>query len=114
MPPKIYTVSEVVRDAKVSMESLYPDLWVEGEISNLNCYSSGHCYFSLKDAGATLSMVIFRDNFRALGFRTQIGLQVNCRGRVTVYAAQGRFQMVGSAMEPKGRGSRQLAFEQLK
>jgi len=112
--PKIFTVTELVRDAKASLEAMYPDVWVEGEISNLNCHSSGHCYFSLKDAGGQLSVVLFRDDFRRLLFRPESGLQVIVQGRLTVYPPQGKFQMVGSTMEPKGKGSRQLAFEQLK
>lgn len=111
---KVFTVSELVRDAKASLEAMYPDVWVEGEISNLNCHSSGHCYFSLKDAGGQLSVVLFRDDFRRLLFRPENGLQVIVRGRLTVYPPQGKFQMVGSTLEPKGKGSRQLAFEQLK
>jgi len=111
---KIFTVSELVRDAKASLEAMYPGVWVEGEISNLNCHSSGHCYFTLKDAGGQLSAVLFRDDFRRLLFKPESGMQVIVLGRLTVYPPQGKFQMVGSTMEPKGKGSRQLAFEQLK
>lgn len=111
---KIFTVSELVRDAKASLEAMYPGVWVEGEISNLNCHSSGHCYFTLKDAGGQLSDVLFRDDFRRLLFKPESGMQVIVLGRLTVYPPQGKFQMVGSTMEPKGKGSRQLAFEQLK
>jgi len=87
---------------------------VQGEISNLNCHSSGHCYFSLKDPGAQLSAVLFRDDFRRLRFKPENGLQVILHGRLTVYPPQGRFQMVASEMEPQGKGGLQLAFEQLK
>ena len=114
MAQRIFTVTELVRDAKASLEAMYPDVWVEGEISNLNCHSSGHCYFSLKDAGGQLSVVLFRDDFKRLLFRPESGLHVIVQGRLTVYPPQGKFQMVGSAMEPKGKGSRQLAYEQLK
>jgi exodeoxyribonuclease VII large subunit len=111
---KVFSVSELVRDVKASLEAMYPDVMVEGEISNLNCHSSGHCYFSLKDAGAQLSAVIFRDDFSRIRFRPENGLHVIVRGRLTVYPPQGRFQMVGNLMEPKGKGGLQLAFEQLK
>ncbi len=113
-PTKIFTVSELVYDAKTSLESMYPQVWVQGEISNLNLHSSGHCYFSLKDAGAQLSAVMFRDDARRLRFTPENGLQVILNGRLTVYPPQGRFQMVASGMEPQGKGSLQLAFEQLK
>ncbi|MFA5974841.1 MAG: exodeoxyribonuclease VII large subunit [Elusimicrobiota bacterium] len=111
---KIFSVSEIVRDAKASLEAMYPDLWVEGEISNLVRHSSGHCYFSLKDPGASLSVVMFRDDFSRLPFKLEDGLQVLVNGRLTIYPPQGRFQMVAGAMEPKGKGGLQLAFEQLK
>jgi len=111
---KILTVSELVFEAKVSLEALYPGVWVRGEISNLNLHSSGHCYFSLKDASAQLSAVIFRDDVRRLRFKPENGLEVILNGRLTVYPPQGRFQMVASLMEPQGKGGLQLAFEQLK
>jgi exodeoxyribonuclease VII large subunit len=111
---KIFTVSELIYDAKASLEGMYPAVWVQGEISNLNCHSSGHCYFSLKDAGAQLSGVMFRDDFRRLRFKPENGMQVLLKGRLTVYPPQGRFQMVSTEMEPQGKGGLQLAFEQLK
>ena len=114
LPSKIFTVSEIVRDTKAALESLYPDVWIEGELSNVNCHSSGHCYFTLKDSGAQLGAAMFRDDFSRLRFRPTSGLQVIVRGRLTVYPPRGQFQLVASAMEPKGKGSLQLAFEQLK
>ena len=111
---KILTVSELVYAAKTSLEAMFPGVWVQGEISNLNLHSSGHAYFSLKDAGAQLSVVLFRDDLRRLRFTPENGLQVILKGRLTVYPPQGRFQMVATTMEPQGKGSLQLAFEQLK
>src|SRR5450631_2257139 len=111
---KIFTVSELVYETKSSLETMFPAVWVQGEISNLNAHSSGHCYFTLKDAGAQLSAVMFRDDFRRLRFKPENGLQIILNGRLTVYPPQGRFQMVASEMEPQGKGGLQLAFEQLK
>jgi exodeoxyribonuclease VII large subunit len=111
---RILTVSELVFEAKASLEALYPGVWVQGEISNLNLHSSGHCYFSLKDASAQLSAVMFRDDARRLRFKPENGLEVILSGRLTIYPPQGRFQMVASTMEPQGKGGLQLAFEQLK
>ena len=111
---KIFTVSELLNGAKASLEAMYPQVWVQGEISNLNCHSSGHCYFSLKDPGAQLSAVMFRDDFRRLRFKPEHGLHVILQGRLTLYPPQGRFQMVATSMEPQGKGGLQLAFEQLK
>lgn len=110
----IFTVSEVVHDVRSNLETLYADVWIKGEISNCNRHSSGHCYFTLKDAGAQLSAVMFRDDLSRLKFVPEMGLQVVVRGRLTVYPPQGRFQLVASAMEPQGKGGLQLAFEQLK
>jgi len=111
---RILTVTELVAQAKASLETMFAAVAVQGEISNLNCHSSGHCYFSLKDATAQLSAVMFRDDFRRLRFKPENGLRVILQGRLTVYPPQGRFQMVTSLMEPQGKGSLQLAFEQLK
>ena len=111
---KILTVSELVYGAKASLEAMFPGVWVQGEISNLNLHSSGHAYFSLKDASAQISAVLFRDDVRRLRFKPENGLQVILKGRLTVYPPQGRFQMVATTMEPQGKGGLQLAFEQLK
>jgi len=88
-PAKIFTVSELVHETKASLEAMFPDVWVQGEISNVNCHSSGHCYFSIKDAGAQLSAVMFRDDFRRLRFRPETGLHVVLQGRLTLYPPQG-------------------------
>lgn len=109
-----FTVSEVLRDVKANLETLYPDIWMEGEISNVNCHSSGHCYLSLKDPGAQISAVMFAGDFGRIRFKLENGLKVVVRGRLTLYPPQGRFQIVLSEMEPKGKGGLQLAFEQLK
>jgi exodeoxyribonuclease VII large subunit len=110
----IFTVSELVQGAKASLETMYPTVWVQGEISNLVCHTSGHGYFSLKDSGAQVSAVMFRDDFRRLRFKPENGLKVVLNGRLTIYPPQGRFQMVANTMEPQGKGGLQLAFEQLK
>ena len=77
MPSRIFTVSEVVRDVKTNLETLYPEVWMEGEISNfLRHSSSGHCYFSLKDPGAQISAVMFCGDAKGLVFKPEDGLQV--------------------------------------
>src|SRR5438128_779997 len=106
--PKIYTVSEIVQDARANLEAMYPSVWIEGEISNANAHSSGHLYFSLKDSSAQLSVVMFREDFRRLRFRPEPGLRVIVGGRLTLYPAQGKFQMVAATMEPQGKGALQL------
>jgi len=93
---------------------MFPAVWVEGEISSLNLHSSGHAYFSIKDPGAQVSAVMFRDDLRRLRFTPENGLRVVLSGRLTLYPPQGRFQLVANTMEPQGKGSLQQAYEQLK
>jgi exodeoxyribonuclease VII large subunit len=100
-----------VRDV---VEQEYGDIWVEGEISNYRPAPSGHVYFTLKDAGAQLPIVLFRRQAMLLRFRPEDGLHVLVRGRVSIYEQRGQLQLVAETMEPVGAGSLQLAFEQLK
>jgi exodeoxyribonuclease VII large subunit len=110
----VFTISELTRHIRETLESAYPDVWVEGEISNLRVPSSGHCYFTLKDEGAQLRAVMFRMQARLLRFVPEDGLKVICRGRINVYEQRGEYQLIAEMLEPKGVGDLQLAFEQLK
>ncbi|MCX5895984.1 MAG: exodeoxyribonuclease VII large subunit [Proteobacteria bacterium] len=110
----IFTVSELTRQIKDSLETLFPNIWVEGEISNLRTPSSGHHYFTLKDSQSQIRAVMFRSQQRTLEFTAEDGLRVICRGRVNVYEPRGEYQLLVETMEPKGKGALQLAFEQLK
>ena len=96
------------------MEREYGDVWVDGEISNLRPAESGHLYFTLKDDGAQLRVVMFRTQARLLRFRPENGLHVLARGRITVYESRGELQLSAEYLEPKGAGALQIAFEQLK
>ncbi|MGD2245648.1 MAG: exodeoxyribonuclease VII large subunit [Candidatus Aminicenantes bacterium] len=113
-PDKIYTVSEVTRMVKMELESAFPLLWVEGEISNFHHHHSGHLYFTLKDETSQLRTVMFRGEARKVPFELKDGLQVVARGRINVYEPRGEYQMIVELLEPKGKGALQLAFEQLK
>lgn len=110
----IFTITELTRHIRETLESAYPDVWVEGEISNLRVPSSGHCYFTLKDEGAQLRAVMFRMQARLLRFVPEDGLKVICRGRINVYEQRGEYQLIAEMLEPKGVGDLQLAYEQLK
>jgi exodeoxyribonuclease VII large subunit len=94
-------------------ESL-PAVAVEGEISNLRRYPSGHTYFTLKDAASQVSVVLFRAQGALLRFQPGDGLKVVVRGRVSLYEARGAYQLVADALEPAGLGALQLGLEQLK
>jgi exodeoxyribonuclease VII large subunit len=110
----IFTISELTRHIKDSLESQYANLWVEGEISNMRVPSSGHCYLTLKDERSQIKAVMFRIKSRALRFQPEDGLKVICRGRLSVYEPRGEYQIIIDTMEPGGIGELQLAFEQLK
>jgi exodeoxyribonuclease VII large subunit len=111
---KIYTVSEITRLVKLELETAFPLVWVEGEISNFHRHSSGHLYFTLKDADCQLRTVMFRAEARQVAFELKDGLKVVCRGRLNVYEPRGEYQLIVEIVEPKGKGALQLAFEQLK
>ena len=108
------TVSELNALARGLLEEAFPSVWVEGEISNLRRYPSGHTYFTLKDAASQVAAVLFRGNAQALRFRPEDGLKVLARGRVSLYEPRGSYQVIVEALEPAGLGALQLAFEQLK
>jgi exodeoxyribonuclease VII large subunit len=110
----IYTVSELTAQIKDSLETLFPNIWVEGEVSNLRIPSSGHYYFTLKDPQSQVRAVMFRSQQRALQFALEDGMAVVCRGRVNVYEPRGEYQLLIEALEPRGKGALQVAFEQLK
>jgi exodeoxyribonuclease VII large subunit len=111
---KVYTVSQVTQLVKLELESAFPRLWVEGEISNYHRHQSGHVYFTLKDERSQLRGVMFRSEAALLKFELKDGLKVLCRGRLNVYEPRGEYQLVADKAEPKGKGALQLAFEQLK
>ena len=113
-PPQVITVSELTRRIKGLLEDKFPNVWVEGEISNFTVASSGHVYFTLKDADAQLSAVMFRGAAAKLNFKLKDGLQVIASGEVSVYEKRGQYQIIVSQMLPKGLGALQLAFEELK
>jgi exodeoxyribonuclease VII large subunit len=89
-------------------------VWVEGEISNLRCPSSGHHYFTLKDRSSQIRAVLFRSQAERVKFTLQDGLEVVVFGRLTVYEPRGDYQLLLDGVEPKGMGALQLAFMQLK
>jgi exodeoxyribonuclease VII large subunit len=120
-PPerRVWKVRDLVASVRSHIEREYSDAWVEGEISNFRAPDSGHLYFTLKDGvakdgSAQIRVVMFRSAARLLRFRPADGLQVIVRGRVTVYEDRGELQISAEYIEPKGAGSLQLAFEQLK
>jgi exodeoxyribonuclease VII large subunit len=119
---KIWTVSELNDHIKGLLEGSYDLLWVEGEVSNLRRPASGHVYFTLKDDKSQVRAVQFRSLYGpktvawppSARFELEEGMQIICRARLSVYTARGEYQLIAEAVEPKGIGALQKAFEQLK
>lgn len=110
----IQSVSEVTREIKGALERGFRSISVRGEISNFHRHGSGHLYFTLKDANAQLSAVMFRGSAATLFFQPQNGMDVVCTGDITVYEPRGNYQLLVTAMGPRGEGALQVAFDALK
>ena len=108
------SVSEFTRRVKLLLESGIRPCWVRGEVSNLRVQSSGHVYFSLKDAGAQLSAVLFRGDVLRQTVKLRDGLQVIVYGEVSLYEARGQYQMIIRLVVDDGVGRLQREFEALK
>lgn len=113
-PPTVYTVTQLTTRIRATLERAFPDVWVEGEVSNLRIPSSGHVYFSLNDQESQIRAVLFRRMAAALPFQVENGLTVLAKGRVSVYEPRGDYQLLLDYLEPKGIGALQAAFEQRK
>jgi exodeoxyribonuclease VII large subunit len=111
--PAVYTVSQVNERVRRLLDDL-PSVHVEGEISNARRQNSGHWYLTLKDATSQLSVVLFRSDAQAMRFELEDGLRVRASGRLTLYSAQGKYQLQARRIVPVGVGERELAFQQLK
>ena len=109
-----FSVSEVTAQIKGMLEEGLPACWVEGEISQYTHHTSGHRYFTLKDAESQLSAVMFKWQASKLSFEPEPGMQVLVYGHVSVYERAGRYQFYATQIKPSGIGELALAFEQLK
>src|SRR5207237_3589636 len=111
---KVLTVGQLTRCIKEVLEEGFGAVWVEGEISNLRKASSGHWYFSLKDAEATLLAVVFRGINLRLRFDLSDGMRVIAYGALEVYAPKGQYSLVVEQIQPKGIGPLELAYRQIR
>lgn len=114
--PKVFTVGQINRYIKNLLENdfILNSLLVQGEISNFKAHSSGHWYFTLKDAAGALSCIVFRQDAQEIPFLPENGMQVILYGHVSLYEKTGQYQLYGEFMEPVGVGALQMAFEQMK
>ena len=111
---KIYHVTELTRLIKGSLESEFGNVWIEGELSNVRRPASGHCYFTIKDAGAQIRAVLFRGSQRGMKCEPAEGVQVRIYGELSVYEKSGEYQVIVRRMEESGKGALQAKFEELK
>jgi exodeoxyribonuclease VII large subunit len=111
---RVFTVGELTRLVKGTLEEGFATLWVEGEVSNLARPVSGHLYLTLKDEEAPLKAVIYRGAALRMKFDLRDGLRVIARGRLSVYTPRGEYQLLIEEVQPKGIGPLELAFRQLK
>ena len=110
----LYTVSRLNQEARYLLEDVFPQIQVLGEVSNLSRPSSGHVYFSLKDASAQIRCALFQN--RALLFRDGLrnGQQVLARGRISLYELRGEFQLIVDGLEEAGAGALRQAYDALR
>lgn len=110
----ILSVSQLTGEIKRVLENSFPRLWVQGEVSNLTVHSSGHLYFSLKDAGSQVRCVMFRSYAQNMMLMPQDGMQVVVQGDVTVFDRAGQYQLSVQQLQVAGYGELAQAFERLK
>lgn len=111
---RVLTVSELTRQIRGTLETKFAAVWVQGEMSNYKLHPSGHQYFTLKDQRAQISCVIWRDTMLPPRQRLADGAQVQVYGTVTVFEAQGKYQLRVEILQPRGVGLLQAKFEALK
>ena len=114
MNEKHLTVSELTEQIRACLEGSFSFVMVEGELSNCRPASSGHLYFSLKDAGAKIDAVMFRNRLKTLNFEPKDGMLLRVRGNLSVYAPRGAYSIVCEEMEIAGAGELLAMLEKRK
>jgi exodeoxyribonuclease VII large subunit len=111
---EVLSVSQLTREVREALESRIGTVWVEGEVSNHRLQSSGHHYFTLKDASSQLSCVLFRGAAARIFTRIADGVLLQVHGDISVYEPRGQYQMIVRQVQARGQGSLQAQFEALK
>lgn len=111
---QIFSVSELTKAIKFTLEETFEKITVQGEISNFKSHTSGHWYFNLKDEGAVINCTMWKGLNSYVFFTPQDGIKINVTGRITVYPPRGSYQLDVRSMKPAGEGELQAAFERLK
>jgi exodeoxyribonuclease VII large subunit len=108
------SVSQTVRAARHVLEQRIGTVWIEGETVSVSRHSSGHVYFCLRDQNSQIRAVVWRSDAQRLRFRIEEGQSLRCRGQLSIYDRDGKFQLYVQYAEPAGLGAEALALEQLK
>src|SRR5205809_7217114 len=111
---KVFSVSELTRNIRNTLEAKFSAVWVQGEISNYKLHPSGHQYFTLKDQRAQISCVIFRNTLPPFPKPLSDGAQVQVFGQISVFEARGQYQLSVQILQTRGLGLLQAKFEALK
>src|SRR3989442_7150957 len=111
---KVFTVAELTRAIRGTLQTKFGADWVQGEVSNYKLHPSGHQYFTLKDARAQIACVIFRNPMAPLRQPLADGAHVQVYGNVSVFEARGQYQLSVQILQPRGLGLLQAKFDALK
>lgn len=114
LPDRQFTVSQLTELVKTCLEGTFGSVTVEGEISNYRPSSTGHLYFTLKDSGASISAVMFKNRLRSLAFEPADGMLVRASGSLSVYAQRGTYQIICESLEKAGVGELLVLLEERK
>lgn len=112
--PRYLSISDLAQLLNQVLESSFPRVYFEGEISEITRAASGHIYLSIKDEKAQINAVMWKSKATSLEFRPAAGMRVQCQARPNVYPNTGRLQMILDRMIPSGEGLLQKRFEELK
>lgn len=112
--PTIYQVSDLANQMRRLMETSYPEIWIEGELSSLSTPASGHFYFSLKDETSQLRCAMFKNRAGINRYKPKAGDLVRVRAKISVYTARGDLQCIVQHVEEAGEGILQRRYEELK
>jgi exodeoxyribonuclease VII large subunit len=110
----VYSVSELTNQIKLLLEENFPNVWVEGEISNYKKHYSGHYYFTLKDQSSQVACVMWKSRTNSISFELEDGMRVHIFGNIRLYEKSGRYQLDSILIQQAGIGKLQLNFEKLK
>src|SRR5436853_7123864 len=110
---KVFTVGELTRQIRSTLETKFRAVWVQGEVSNYKLHPSGHQYFTLKDQRAQIACVIFRNTMALLRQPLLDGTQVQLYANVSVFEARGQYQLSVHILQPRAVGMLQAKFEAL-